>query len=71
MNTALVVIEHDIALLADLSERFIALNQGTVIAQGEPDEVLNNPDRFLLFGVVERNNSKKRDTLIFKGKKMH
>ncbi len=43
MNTALVVIEHDIALLADLSERFIALNQGTVIAQGEPDEVLNNP----------------------------
>ena len=43
MNTALVVIEHDIALLADLSERFVALNQGTVIAQGEPDEVLNNP----------------------------
>ena len=43
MNTALVVIEHDIALLTDLSERFIALNQGTVIAQGEPDEVLNNP----------------------------
>ena len=43
MHAALVVIEHDIALLADLSDRFIALDQGTVIAQGEPDEVLNNP----------------------------
>ncbi len=43
MNAALVVIEHDIALLAGLSDRFIALNQGTIIAQGEPDEVLSNP----------------------------
>ena len=43
MNAALVVIEHDIALLADLSDQFVALNQGTVIAQGQPDKVLANP----------------------------
>ena len=43
MNAALVVIEHDIALLADLSDQFVALNQGTVIARGEPDKVLANP----------------------------
>ena len=43
MNAALVVIEHDIALLSDLSDTFIALNQGTVISQGEPNEVLANP----------------------------
>ena len=43
MNAALVVIEHDIALLADLSDKFVALNQGTVIARGEPDKVLANP----------------------------
>tara|TARA_X000000368_G_scaffold143600_1_gene113181 strand:- start:2783 stop:5656 length:2874 start_codon:yes stop_codon:yes gene_type:complete len=43
MNAALVVIEHDISLLADLSDQFLALNQGTVIAQGEPNRVLENP----------------------------
>tara|TARA_Y100000741_G_scaffold286539_1_gene226424 strand:- start:1835 stop:3535 length:1701 start_codon:yes stop_codon:yes gene_type:complete len=43
MNAALVVIEHDIALLSELSDQFVALNQGTVIAQGEPGNVLSNP----------------------------
>ncbi|MEE2682603.1 MAG: MFS transporter [Actinomycetota bacterium] len=43
MGSSLVVIEHDIGLLAEISDRFIALDQGAVIARGAPEEVLNNP----------------------------
>jgi len=42
MGSSLVVIEHDIGLLSEISDRFIALDQGSVIARGTPDEVLNN-----------------------------
>ena len=43
MGSSLVVIEHDIGLLSEISDRFIALDQGSVIARGTPEEVLNNP----------------------------
>lgn len=43
MGTALVVIEHDMPLLASIADRFIALEQGTVIARGSPAEVLADP----------------------------
>ena len=43
MGSSLVVIEHDIGLLSEVSDRFIALEQGSVIAQGTPEEVLNDP----------------------------
>ncbi len=37
------VIEHDIGLLSEISDRFIALDQGSVIARGTPEEVLDDP----------------------------
>jgi ABC-type branched-subunit amino acid transport system ATPase component/ABC-type branched-subunit amino acid transport system permease subunit len=37
---SIVVIEHDMALLAALCDYFVALEQGAVIASGRPDEVL-------------------------------
>ncbi len=40
---SLVVIEHDMALLQDLCDRFVALEQGRVIADGTPAEVLADP----------------------------
>ncbi|MEG3586909.1 MAG: MFS transporter [Actinomycetota bacterium] len=43
MGSSLVVIEHDIGLLSEISDRFIALDQGSVIARGTPEEVLNDP----------------------------
>ena len=43
MGSSLVIIEHDIGLLSEVSDRFIALEQGSVIARGTPEEVLNNP----------------------------
>jgi ABC-type branched-subunit amino acid transport system ATPase component/ABC-type branched-subunit amino acid transport system permease subunit len=40
---SIVVIEHDMALLADLCDELVALEHGAVIASGPPDEVLNHP----------------------------
>jgi ABC-type branched-subunit amino acid transport system ATPase component/ABC-type branched-subunit amino acid transport system permease subunit len=40
---SMVVIEHDMALLASLCDYFVALEQGGVIASGRPDEVLADP----------------------------
>ena len=40
---ALVVIEHDIALLRDLADEFLAMDRGRVIATGPPEEVLAHP----------------------------
>ena len=43
MGSSLVVIEHDIGLLSEISDQFIALDQGSVIARGVPSDVLNDP----------------------------
>ncbi len=40
---SLVVIEHDMALLQELCDSFVALEQGRVIARGTPAEVLADP----------------------------
>ncbi|HEY8526032.1 MAG TPA: ATP-binding cassette domain-containing protein [Acidimicrobiales bacterium] len=37
---SMVVIEHDIALLASICDELVALEQGAVIARGRPDDVL-------------------------------
>jgi len=40
---ALLVIEHDMPLIAAVSDRMVALDQGRVIATGTPQEVLESP----------------------------
>lgn len=42
-GTALCIIDHKIGFLGRLADRAIALRQGTKIAEGTPNEVLNNP----------------------------
>src|SRR5207244_3557527 len=42
-GSAIVIIEHDMALLASLCDELIALEQGAVICTGTPDEVLTHP----------------------------
>ena len=37
------MIEHDLALLKVLATRIVALDLGTVIADGPPDEVVHDP----------------------------
>ncbi|MEY3148416.1 MAG: hypothetical protein RL688_1635, partial [Actinomycetota bacterium] len=43
MGSALVIIEHDIAFISGVADRLIALDQGRVIAEGVPVEVLEHP----------------------------
>ena len=41
---AIVVVEHDMALLRVLSDRLVAMNYGQLIAEGTPDIVLAHPE---------------------------
>jgi branched-chain amino acid transport system ATP-binding protein len=42
-GAALIVIEHDMPLITSLSDRLLALELGTVIAEGAPQEVVTDP----------------------------
>ena len=42
-DCALLVIEHDMPLIAAISDRLVALDQGRIIAGGEPAHVLEDP----------------------------
>src|SRR5690606_33476052 len=40
---SMIIIEHDMGLLASLCDEFVALEQGSVIAGGTPSQVLSDP----------------------------
>ncbi|MBL8778520.1 MAG: MFS transporter [Acidimicrobiales bacterium] len=43
MGAALVIIEHDIALVRSVADRLVAMDQGRVVVEGDPDDVLRHP----------------------------
>lgn len=43
LGCSMVVIEHDMPLIASVSDRLVALEVGSVIAEGVPQEVLTDP----------------------------
>ncbi len=42
-NTTTVIVEHDMEIVTRYSDRVIVMDQGRVLAQGTPQEVLRNP----------------------------
>ncbi|MFN0304019.1 MAG: ABC transporter ATP-binding protein [Burkholderiales bacterium] len=43
-GTTIILIEHDMGVVMDISDRVAVLDQGRKIAEGTPDEVQRNPD---------------------------
>ncbi|HEX6312592.1 MAG TPA: MFS transporter [Acidimicrobiia bacterium] len=43
LGASLLVIEHDLPLLSSVADRIVALDLGAVIAEGRPDQVVNDP----------------------------
>jgi branched-chain amino acid transport system ATP-binding protein len=43
-GTTIVLIEHDMGVVMDISDRVVVLDYGRKIGDGSPDEVRNNPD---------------------------
>ena len=43
VGAGVVVIEHDMPLITSVSDRLVAMDQGAVIAVGDPDDVLHDP----------------------------
>jgi branched-chain amino acid transport system ATP-binding protein len=37
-------VEHDMQLVGDLADKIVVLNYGTKIAEGNPTDVLQNPE---------------------------
>ena len=43
-GTTIVLIEHDMGVVMDISDRVVVLDYGKKIGDGSPDEVMSNPE---------------------------
>ena len=46
------IIEHDMDIVSDYSDRVLVLSEGDIIAQGKPEEIMEQDNvKEILFGV--------------------
>jgi len=58
-NISTLIIEHDMDIVADYSEKVLVMHQGKIIAEGKPDQVMENKQVLeVLFGIGEENASR-------------
>jgi len=51
-NISTLIIEHDMDIVSDYSDRVLVMHEGKIMAEGKPDEVMGNKDvQATLFGV--------------------
>lgn len=43
-DVTMVIIDHDVSFISDISERMLVMNYGRLLAEGTPEEVLARPD---------------------------
>jgi ABC-type branched-subunit amino acid transport system ATPase component/MFS family permease len=43
LDATMLIVEHDIAFIAELADRLVAMDRGTVLASGTPRQVLESP----------------------------
>ena len=44
LGITIVIIEHTMHAMVKLVDRFVVLDHGSVLAEGEPDEITRNPE---------------------------
>ena len=52
-GVTLVMIEHDLEVVTDVSERMIVLHQGGVLARGPPEQVVDDPEVATIYTGVD------------------
>ena len=51
LPVALIIATHDLELVVEICSRVIVMDQGSIVAQGQPEEVLNNEELMLMHGL--------------------
>jgi branched-chain amino acid transport system ATP-binding protein len=52
------VIEHDMDIVSGYSDRVLVMHEGRLIADGRPEEVMENKEvKAFIFGIMEENHA--------------